>query len=82
MALTMTLEELQKLCRDFIDNRAKNDDETNKVRRAEICRTIREWVASGGEIPEYNSKKLDIPPCIVGGPHVWLDEKDAFEEEP
>lgn len=64
MALTMSLEEIQALCRAHTAEQAKNGLDKEKL--AALCQTIQEWLASGGKLPDYSPKKSDIPPWIVG----------------
>jgi len=58
---TMTLEEMRTLCRAYLDDYNKNRDRT---KLNEICKIVKAYVDSGGEMPG-EPPKSDIPPWIV-----------------
>ena len=59
---TMTLEEIRVLCRAYLDDYNKNG--LDRTKTAEICKIVKAYVDSGGEMPP-EPPKSDIPPWIV-----------------
>jgi len=59
----MTLEEIQALCVTYISERAKHG--LNREKFDALCKMVRDYIDSGGEIPDWTPPKSNIPPWIV-----------------